>query len=193
MSVTVPQRMITFIPNALTLFRLILIGPFLLSFYHQDYLTAFYLLIIAGFSDGLDGWLARYFNWQSPLGSFIDPLADKLLVASSFISLALLNQLPWWLVVIVFMRDFSISAGVIAWYYLIQRKLDFEPTYLSKINTVLQLSLVTLCLFELAFPPFSSHLIPTLILLTTATTTITYIHYEWTWGKKAFTTHDLAQ
>ena len=193
MSVTVPQRMITFIPNALTLFRLILIGPFLLSFYHQDYLTAFYLLIIAGFSDGLDGWLARYFNWQSPLGSFIDPLADKLLVASSFISLALLNQLPWWLVVIVFMRDFSISAGVIAWYYLIQRKLDFEPTYLSKINTVLQLSLVTLCLFELAFPPFSSHLIPTLILLTTATTTITYIHYVWTWGKKAFTTHDLAQ
>lgn len=192
-SVTVPQRIITFIPNALTLFRLILIGPFLLSFYNQDYVGAFYIFVIAGFSDGLDGWMARYFNWQSPLGSFIDPLADKLLVASSFISLALLNQLPWWLVVIVFMRDLTISAGVVAWYYLIQRKLDFEPTYLSKINTVLQLGLVTLCLFELAFPPFSFHIIPTLIILTTVTTTLTYIHYGWIWGKKAYTTSDLAQ
>ncbi|OGV44639.1 MAG: phosphatidylglycerophosphate synthase [Legionellales bacterium RIFCSPHIGHO2_12_FULL_42_9] len=193
MSVTVPQRIITFIPNALTLFRLILIGPFLLSFDNQEYVSAFYLFAIAGFSDGLDGWLARCFNWQSPLGSFIDPLADKLLVASSFISLALLEKLPWWLVVIVFMRDLTISTGVVAWYYLIQRKLVFEPTYLSKINTVLQLSLVTLCLFELAFPPFSFHIIPNLIILTTATTTITYTHYVWTWGKKAFATHDLAQ
>ena len=192
-SVTVPQRIITFIPNALTLFRLILIGPFLLSFYNQDYVTAFYVFLIAGFSDGLDGWMARYFNWQTPFGSFIDPLADKLLVASSFISLALKNQLPWWLVVIVFMRDFTILAGIAAWYYVIQRKLDFEPTYLSKVNTVLQLGLVTLCLFELAFPPFSFHLVPILITLTTITTTTTYIHYAWTWGKKALSTHDLAQ
>ena len=192
MSVTVSQQLLTFIPNALTLFRLILIGPFLLFFYQQNYIDAFYLFLLAGFTDALDGWMARYFNWQSPLGSFIDPLADKLLVASSFISLALINQLPWWLVVLVFMRDLTISTGVVAWYYLVQRKLDFEPTYLSKINTVLQLGLVILCLFELAFPPYSLHLVPTLITKTAITTSITYIHYVWTWGKKALSTHDLA-
>ena len=120
------QRLLTYIPNALTLFRLILIGPFLLCFYDQNYVNAFYLFLLAGFTDGLDGWMARCFNWQSPFGSFIDPLADKLLVASSFISLALINQLPWWLVVLVFMRDLTISTGVIAWYYFVQRKLNLK-------------------------------------------------------------------
>ena len=186
------QRLLTYIPNALTLFRLILIGPFLLCFYDQNYVNAFYLFLLAGFTDGLDGWMARCFNWQSPFGSFIDPLADKLLVASSFISLALINQLHWWLVVLVFMRDLTISTGVIAWYYFVQRKLNFEPTYLSKINTVLQLGLVTVCLFELAFPPPLTNITSTLIILTAVTTSITYIQYVWTWGKKALSSHDLA-
>lgn len=184
------ERILKFIPNALTTFRLLLIGPFLLSFYHQHFVDAFYLFLLAGITDGIDGWLARHFNWQTPFGSFFDPLADKLLVACSFISLALINQLPWWLVLLVFMRDLTISTGVMAWYYLLRRQIDFKPTYLSKINTVLQLILVTVCLFELAFPPLSFHLIPYLIVLTTATTTLTYIHYVWTWGKKACSTHE---
>src|SRR5260221_624177 len=131
------------IPNALTLFRLTLIAPFLMYLYHQEYACAFYTFMLAGFTDGLDGWLARRFHWQSFFGSFIDPLADKLLVASSFISLALIGSLPWWLVILVFLRDFTISMGVVAWYLFIQRKLDFVPTQLSKFNTALQLALVT--------------------------------------------------
>ncbi len=177
--------MLKYIPNALTLFRLLLIVPFLVLLSRQEYVNAFYLFLIAGFTDGLDGWLARYFAWQSSLGSFIDPLADKLLVASSFISLAFIGKLPWWLVVLVFLRDLTISLGVVAWYYLVQHKLDFKPTSLSKINTSLQLALVTFCLFELAFFEFIPYLATSLILFTAVTTAISYIDYVFTWSKKA--------
>ena len=174
------------IPNALTLFRLGLIVPFVFSLFDHQYKDAFYIFIIAGLSDGLDGWLARCFHWQSFFGSFVDPMADKLLVAASFISLALLGSLPWWLVVLVFLRDFTISMGVLAWYWFIRRKLDFEPTLLSKCNTTLQLVLVTLCLFELAYFRFSAYLITSLIYLTAITTLITYLHYLWIGCHKAW-------
>lgn len=175
------------IPNALTLVRLILIAPFLMRLYQHAYLDAFYIFILAGFTDGLDGWLARCFDWQSLFGSFTDPLADKLLIASSFISLALIGILPWWLVILVFSRDLTISFGVVGWYWFIQRKLDFKPTMLSKINTVLQLTLLTFCLFELAFSKILPNLREALILLTTITTSLTFIDYVWTWGTRAFT------
>lgn len=174
------------IPNFLTVLRLILIVPFLMYLYRHEYVTAFYVFIVAGLTDGLDGWLARHFNWQSFFGSFVDPLADKLLIASSFISLALLGALPWWLVIIVFLRDLTISFGVLAWYYFIQKQLEFEPTLLSKFNTTFQLALVTICLCELAYFEFPDYLIETLIYLTTLTTTITYVDYIWTWGRKAW-------
>ncbi|BCA96945.1 phosphatidylglycerophosphate synthase [Legionella antarctica] len=181
------------IPNALTLIRLGLIVPFLMFLYHHEYVYAFYLFIIAGFTDGLDGWLARYFHWQSTFGSFVDPMADKLLVASSFISLALIGSLPWWLVILVFLRDLSISIGVLVWYWCIQRKLDFVPTLLSKLNTTFQLVLVTLCLFELAYFQFPQYIVNVLIYLTAFTTATTYIDYFWTWGRKAWPKKDLPQ
>lgn len=174
------------LPNALTLFRLGLIVPFLMYLYHHEYVQAFYTFILAGITDGLDGWLARYFNWQSLFGSFVDPLADKLLVASSFISLAFIGLLPWWLVTLVFLRDFTISMGVLGWYWFIQRKLDFEPTLLSKFNTTFQLMLVTICLFELAYFKFFPYLIDALICITALTTAITYFDYIWTWGNRAW-------
>ncbi|PWY56641.1 phosphatidylglycerophosphate synthase [Legionella qingyii] len=180
------------IPNALTLLRLILIAPFLFYLYNHEYVIAFYLFIFAGLSDGLDGFLARSFNWQSFFGSFVDPLADKLLIASSFISLALIGVLPWWLVILVFLRDVTISLGVVAWYQFVRRKLDFQPTLLSKINTALQLILVTSCLFELAYFEFSPYLLNVLIILTTFTTAITYIDYIWTWGRKAWSNKELS-
>ncbi len=181
------------IPNALTLFRLVLIVPFLGFLYQHQYFYAFYFFALAGFTDGLDGWIARIFDCQSLFGSFIDPLADKLLIASSFISLALLGELPWWLVVLVFLRDLTISLGVMAWYWFVQRKLDFEPTLLSKINTSLQLMLVTFCLFDLAFFAFNPYLINILILVTALTTAATYIDYVFTWGKKAYSINHLAK
>jgi cardiolipin synthase len=175
-----------YLPNVLTLTRLVLIVPFLIFLSQKENIYAFYVFLLAGLTDGLDGWLARHFGWQSVFGSFIDPLADKLLIASSFISLALLGKLPWWIVILVFLRDLTISFGVLAWYYLVHRHLDFVPSRLSKINTLLQLALVTICLFELAFFRFSPYLVDGLVLLTAVTTAVTYLDYVWTWGKKAF-------
>lgn len=182
-----------YIPNALTLLRLGLIIPFLVFLYHGEYTLSFYTFILAGLSDGLDGFLARRFNWQSFFGSFVDPMADKLLIASSFISLAIIGILPWWLVLLVFMRDLTISMGVLAWYHFIRRKLDFKPTMLSKINTALQLALVTSCLFELAYFQFPDYVLNILICFTTFTTATTFIDYIWTWGKKAWPKKELSQ
>ncbi|MDF1756793.1 MAG: CDP-alcohol phosphatidyltransferase family protein [Legionellaceae bacterium] len=173
------------IPNALTIARLVLIAPFIVLLYHHEYTNAFYLFILAGFTDCLDGWLARGFNWQSPFGTFIDPVADKLLITTSFIGLALIGKLPWWLVTLVFLRDITISVGVIAWFAFIIKKPDLKSTFISKINTVLQLLLVTLSLFELAFSIVQPRLDITLIILTMTTTSISFFDYVWTWGKKA--------
>lgn len=173
------------IPNILTVARLILIAPFLVFIFHENYLGAFYTFVVAGFTDGLDGWLARYYSWQTPFGTLIDPIADKLLISSSFISLAFSHTLPWSLVFLVFSRDLTISVGALAWYWLIQRKITFQPTFLSKINTVLQLTLVTVCLFERAYSISIVWLSASLIILTAITTTATYLDYVWTWGKKA--------
>lgn len=181
------------IPNILTITRLILIVPFLMLLYRQNYVFAFQLFVLAGFTDALDGWLARSFNWQSPFGSFVDPVADKLLIASSMIALGLIGCLPWWLVMLVFLRDITISAGVLAWLWLIKRKPDFKPSYISKVNTVLQLGLVTLCLFELAFFNIPYYAIETLILITAFTTISSYIDYVWTWGKRACTNASVTQ
>lgn len=173
------------IPNALTIIRLLAIIPFVAFLYQEEYSYAFYIFVFAGLTDALDGWLARFFHWQSLFGSFFDPLADKLLIAISFLSLALIGKLPIWLVVLVFMRDITISLGVMAWYLFIRKKIEFNPTRLSKLNTLLQLSLVTLCLFELAFFTFAPLLTPILISLTTITTAGSYCDYVWTWGRKA--------
>lgn len=178
------------IPNALTLLRLVLVAPFLMYLYHHEYVYAFYIFILAGVTDGLDGLLARHFHWQSFFGHFVDPMADKLLVTSSFISLALIGSLPWWLVILVFLRDFTISVGIMTWYVVLHRKPNFEPTLLSKYNTTFQLALVTLCLFQLAYFEFPSYLVTVLIGLTAFTTATTYVDYIWT-GYKAWPHNDV--
>lgn len=135
--------------------------------------------MLAGFTDCLDGFLARRYHWQSVLGSFLDPLADKLLIATCFISLAVLGIIPWWLAVLVFSRDLIISMGVV-WYLFFQLKIEFKPTLLSKINTMLQLGLVMLCLLKLTYFQSPDYLFNALICIITATSIITLIDYVWT-------------
>jgi len=166
-----------YLPNALTLLRLALIVPFLFYLFQAEYLLTFIIFFTAGLTDGLDGWLARHFNWQTPFGSIVDPIADKLLIATSFISLGLLNQLPWWLVIIVFARDFTISVGVLTWYWVVKKPIPFRPTLLSKWNTTIQLMLVTLCLFELAFFKLPFYFTPIAMYLTAITTFASYVDY----------------
>lgn len=165
------------IPNSLTVLRLILIAPFLSYLFEGNYVFAFYTFFVAGFTDGLDGLLARRFGWQSKFGSYADPLADKLLVSSSVISLAIIGILPWWLVAVVFSRDVIISMTAIVWVKYVNPNLQFNPSFLSKINTSVQLLLITACLFDLAFTRIPDDVIHALISLTATTTVISFIDY----------------
>lgn len=159
--------------------------PFLGFFFQKNYANAFYLFLLAGFTDGLDGWLARHFNWQSTLGLILDPIADKLLIVTSLFSLAFIGEIPWWLLELVIFRDFSILLGVLAWHHVIKRGLEFKPSLLSKINTVIEFFLISYCLFEQAFYWFSIPLKYSLIAVVALTTTASYVEYMWMWARRA--------
>lgn len=174
------------IPNVLTFIRFVLVIPFLFCIFHKQFIYAFYIFLIAGVTDALDGWLARGFSWKTDLGSIMDPLADKILISASFLSLAWLQVLPWWLVLLIFARDLTIFLGVVAWYLLIPKKPHLNPTCISKVNTVFQLLLVLLCLYDQAFGLPYLQWITVCMILTTVTTSISFVDYVWHWGNKAW-------
>ena len=173
------------IPNIITVIRLILVGPFLFYLLSDNYEYAFYVFTVAGLSDGLDGLLARRYGWISRFGCVADPLADKLLMMTSFLALTYHGKLPIWLTSLVITRDVVIVAGVSGLYYLF-RKVDFTPTPISKLNTALQIILIFLLLFELAYDTLPSQLISTIMICMVVTTVVSFVHYVLVWGATAF-------
>ena len=166
------------IPNIITIIRLILLIPFMYSLLNEYYQTAFIIFFFAGFSDGLDGYLARRYHWQSKLGSLLDPISDKLFVATSYLTLGYLYQIPWWLVLTVLGRDIIIVGGVSLYQYLCG-DVDFHSNMLSKTNTVLQGCVVFVAVFQLGFFLIPSWLFQSLIIVTTATTAASCLHFIW--------------
>ena len=138
------------IPNFITLGRVISVPVVFWSLLTANYKFAFLIFVAAGISDGIDGYLAKRFNWQTELGALLDPLADKLLIVSIYIGLAVLNALPLWLVVAVVSRDILIVAAVLlAW--LMDQPVRIAPLLVSKLNTLAQLILASTVLADLAF------------------------------------------
>lgn len=125
------------LPNFISVCRVVAIPLFVyfLAYGHEP--AAFLTFILAGISDALDGFLARILNEKSKLGTFLDPMADKLLAATAFVSLALFGVLPFWLVIIVISRDIIISLGALIT-YLVTGNLEIVPRPLGKITTFLQ-------------------------------------------------------
>lgn len=112
---------------------------------------ALVVFTLAAVSDGLDGLMARYFNQYTVLGAYLDPIADKLLLSSSFVCLAILRMLPGWLTVIVITRDILIVLAI-AVFTITDIKIEVKPTIDSKFTTVAQLLTVILVLFNPHFP-----------------------------------------
>lgn len=165
------------LPNAISTLRIVLVPPLLLLIYRGDFLMAFALFTLAGVSDGLDGYLANRFGWQSRLGALLDPVADKLLVAGMFIVLAMVGLIPVWLTVLVLARDVVIVAGAIAYHVLIQ-PVEGEPTRISKLNTTVQLLFLLFVLSQAAFgwpEPISITLLGAAILVTTIISGADYV------------------
>ena len=132
---------LSWIPNAICVLRILLIGPLVLALNAGQYVLALVLIVIAGFSDGIDGFLAKTFDWRTRLGSLLDPAADKLLLVSSFITLTVLSLVPVGLTVIVILRDVVIVSGALA-YQKVAGRLEGRPTLISKLNTACQLLFV---------------------------------------------------
>jgi cardiolipin synthase (CMP-forming) len=128
---------LSWLPNAISITRIALIAPILALFIEGQYGWSLALFVVAGLSDGIDGYLAKRFDWQTRLGGFLDPAGDKLLVAWTFGTLAWLGRIPVWLAVIVILRDVVIVAGSFMYHYLV-RRLEGEPTFISKFNTGLE-------------------------------------------------------
>jgi cardiolipin synthase (CMP-forming) len=129
------------VPNQLTFLRLGFLPFFIIMIFYQHYTWALGILLVAGMTDGLDGLLARTLNQKTSLGAYLDPIADKLLLSSSFVALALEGQIRWWLTILVLGRDVLIltSAAVIL-ATIGYRK--FPPSIFGKITTTLQILLV---------------------------------------------------
>jgi len=112
--------------------------------------AAFFLFVLAGVTDALDGFLAKRFNWQTELGAYLDPLADKLLIVSIFIALGSLRELPSWLVIAVVSRDILIVIAVlVSW--LVDNPVTMRPSWVSKANTFSQLVLAAVVLADIGF------------------------------------------
>ena len=137
------------IPNFLSLLRIILVPVFVIFLIHQEYNNALITFVIAGLTDVLDGTMARLLNSQTKLGSYLDPIADKLLLTTSFVTLAILGIIPSWLTVIVISRDFIILLGI-AILSLMSINFEIKPAFIGKVTTALQIAAVFFSLLNKA-------------------------------------------
>jgi len=129
------------LPNILSLLRIILVPVIVIFLIQGSYAKALIVFVIAGLTDALDGALARLLNKQTKLGSFLDPLADKILLSTSFIALAIFSLIPSWLAVIVISRDFIILLGL-AILSMMSVTYEIKPIFVSKVTTTLQIAMV---------------------------------------------------
>jgi cardiolipin synthase len=161
--------------NALTLFRLVLVPAFLIALIYDRLVLALCIFLLAGVTDVLDGFTARYLKQQTVLGAYLDPLADKLLMTVSYISLAAVGLMPAWLAVVVVSKDLFISLGVGILYFSGQ-KVAAVPTLWGKQTTFLQIVTVALVLL-LALQESEAADLGPLYWLTALVTAASGLHY----------------
>jgi len=169
------------LPNLITAGRILLV-PVLIYFLHEhQYGAALIVFLVAGLSDGLDGFIAKRWGYTSRTGAILDPVADKLLMVSAYVMLAFVHKLPFWLVLAVVSRDALIVGGYLV-YTSIHGPVHMRPSLISKLNTVLQIALVlaVLSASSLAWPP-AGWLDP-LGWAVLITTVFSGLHYLWIWA-----------
>lgn len=175
------MKNISHLPNAITVSRIALVPVLILLLKGQAYLPALIVFLIAGISDALDGYIAKRYNLVSGLGAVLDPLADKILLVSAYIMLSFLGHVPFWLVLSVAFRDLLIIGGYLV-YTSQAGAVQMRPSYLSKLNTLMQILLITAILIQQAASLFSPVLINGLIVAVLCTTVVSGAHYLWIWG-----------
>jgi cardiolipin synthase len=172
------------IPNVITASRILLVPPIAVALAHQQLLITIALFGIAAVSDLADGFLAKRFGWQSELGAVLDPAADKLLLATVFITLAYLGLVPLWLMAAAVARDAVIVLGAL-FYRWCFGALTVRPSVVSKFNTLCQTAFILAVVgrAEFSFPP--AWLVMLLGALVFMTVTVSGIDYVLIYGRRA--------
>lgn len=146
------------LPNLISILRLFLVPLIVALILDGDWGLALSGFLLAGISDAVDGLIARHFDMRTELGAYLDPLADKALLVSIFVTLAFVGQIPGWLTIMVVTRDVMIVGGIIlAW--LLGSPMTMKPVFLSKVNTVGQIAFGGMVLAVKAFDLFPSGLV----------------------------------
>jgi cardiolipin synthase len=146
-----PQQYGLTLANGVTAVRLVLVPFIAIALLGQDYNRAFWLTMVAGASDAIDGFLARHFSHKSVIGAYLDPIADKILIVTLFGLLTAQGHLPLWLMVIVLARDVAIVATVAAFNRMTSQPLRMKPLFVSKLTTFFQVLLLLVTMADLAF------------------------------------------
>ena len=179
------SRIVT-VPNLLTVFRMVLIPVFVSLLFYQRFVLALGIFILAGITDGLDGLLARRFNQKSQLGTILDPIADKLMLVTSFVVLSMRSvfpqplpshlPVPFWVTVAVISRDVFILVGAAA-INIVTGFRGFRPSMLGKINTVVQIFAIAIIIFAASVPYGTGYYLPTLYTTVFALAVLSGAHY----------------
>lgn len=166
------------LPNTLTLIRILTIPIFLECLAYHLYWEALVVFAFGGITDFFDGLTARWLNQQTALGAYLDPVADKLLVFSSYVMLGLIDGIPMWLTVVVVVRDALIVVGYGAIYVLVEEKMAVRPSWIGKWSTTFQLFTLAVALVNLhdraLLPPL---VLPVFIALSAAATVASGLQY----------------
>ena len=168
------------IPNFITLGRVILVPVIFYLLVSNETKAAFFVFLLAGISDGVDGFLAKRYGWQTELGAYLDPMADKLLLVSMFVALSVQGLLPVWLAIAVVSRDILIVLGVIlAW--ILGQPVVIQPLMISKANTAAQIILAATILADEGFDLGLADLRTVLVWVTGALTVTSLAAYTNAW------------
>jgi cardiolipin synthase (CMP-forming) len=180
------------LPNFLTLLRIIAVPVFLILVSNHRFGTALVLFMLAGITDTVDGVIARLTDSKSELGATMDPLADKLLLVSSFVMLTWLGVLPAWLLILVLTRDVVILSGYLVIYF-VSTPMEVDPTAVGKLNTFNEMFTIGFALLTVARPELPMATVNTVTwYLTATTTTISGVHYVYSgllWYQRQGATH----
>jgi cardiolipin synthase len=157
------------LPNLITIARLILVPLVIVMIVNARWDEAFFLFVAAGVSDAIDGFIAKRFDMKSELGAYLDPLADKALIVSIYITLAIIGIIPVWLVIVVVSRDLMIvTAVILSW--LMAKPVTIAPIVVSKLNTAAQLVFAALVLGSKSFEIDAGAIMPTAQIIVAALT-----------------------
>ncbi|UZD64339.1 MULTISPECIES: CDP-alcohol phosphatidyltransferase family protein [Marinobacter] len=172
------------IPNGLSFLRMLLVIPFAWALASGRYREALILFVVAAATDGLDGFLARFFGWKSRLGAILDPLADKLLMVTTYLVLSITGVFPLWLFMLVLGRDVVIVVGGLLFHRFVGR-FEVEPSAFGKLNTLVQILAALAVMLHQAGFELTTWTQPAALWAVTVMALISGGHYVTVWGLRA--------